>query len=200
MKIEATTDHAEGGMPRWDEAAMAYVCISGDPKCHCGAEWKSRQVICKDGRLTTLHGSWPAIVYSTTCANAEPHTVAYDGQEDGIFNFSNFTLFTYEVMFDYWDGMTVTPLSYTAHHSRLVMHHERSNCHPPSRTVVRQALQSFLLLLDINYDFSCPCCSSLPHDAMVIVGDAVCMGFRKDLASTGIKLPDGWEERRPIPE
>ena len=36
----------------------------------------------------------------------------YDGLEDGVFNLSNQSLFTYECMFAYWDLMLLSGATY----------------------------------------------------------------------------------------
>jgi hypothetical protein len=102
-------------------------------------------------------------------------------------------MFTYEVMFNFWDDMTVSPLTYTAHHERMRMAHVRSQTEAllPTRAVIRRALQRLLSLMDVDYknDFSCPCCSLLPPEEMIIVMDGTSLGFPKDFAFTGINPP-----------
>ena len=48
----------------------------------------------------------------------------------------------------------------------------------------RRALQTFLSLLDIDYDagFRCPCCCKLSPEAMVVIGDGKVMGYKKAYA------------------
>lgn len=125
----------------------------------------------------------------------------YDGQEDGVFNLSGHSLFTYEALFDYWDGMTVSKQSYTAQHRKLVLAHRRSGTFGllPSRQVLRYALQGFLDLLDLDYkSFGCPCCSKLPHDQICLCGDGTTLGFRKDFAQTASNAPTSSDP--PIPD
>ena len=74
-------------------------------------------------------------------------------------------------MLGYWDEMTVTKMTWTAFHSRMVMGHLRYGYVAPSRPTVRLALQAFLSLLDIDYcaAFSCPCCPPDPKDWTIII-------------------------------
>ena len=82
-------------------------------------------------------------------------------------------------MYDYWDGMTTARVSYTAHHAKLALNHQRSGTEAimPSRQTIRFALQGFLSLLDIPYQqrFGCPCCSKLPDDQKILIGDGTSM-------------------------
>ena len=141
-------------------------------------------------------------VYYRPCINPTcHHHLLYDGQYDGVFNKSNKHLFTYESMFDYWDGMTTTKLSFTAHHAKLTLNHNRSGTAAlmPSCQTVRLALQGFLALLDIQYNehFGCPCCSKLPDEKKCLIGDGTTLGFRKDLAYTAVPMAADQSEPRP---
>ena len=55
---------------------------------------------------------------------------------------------------------------------------------PPLLPTCRRALQEFLDLLKVDYKagFTCPVCSGLPHEDMVIICDGKVLGFRRDLA------------------
>jgi hypothetical protein len=48
----------------------------------------------------------------------------------------------------------------------------------------RNAMMSFIRCLDIDYKecFSCPICSVLPHDELVLIMDGKEMGMKKALA------------------
>ena len=166
----------------------------GESSCSCGSPWADGDPVAagwltqKAARLTTMTTTVLVDVFYRPCSRAGcPNQLSYDGQQDGIFNLSDKSLFTYEVLFDYWDGMTVAKLSYTAHYQRLRLSHKRTARLSllPSRPVVRYALQGFLSLLDLDYHkFGCPCCSNFPHDQITLIGDGTTLGYRKDFACT----------------
>jgi hypothetical protein len=184
--------------------------LESHPNCQCGSPWNvddpvSRGWVVKGGlaaKLVTLNTTVNVTVYYRPCTNPNcGHQLQYDGQHDGIFNLSNQTLFTYETMFDYWDGMTVSRQSFTAQHAKLRLAHQRTcTAHLlPSRQVIRYGLQCFLNLLDVEYQsFGCPCCSHLPHDEICLVGDGTTLGFRKDFAQTASRPPPAASP--PIPD
>jgi CxC4 like cysteine cluster associated with KDZ transposases len=125
----------------------------------------------------------------------------YDCQHDGIFNLSSKTLFTYEFMFDYWHGVTVSTRSFHAHWRTMKENHVHSGTMGLllSRPVVRLALQSFMGLLDMpDEGFACPCCSHVSPEERTIICYGKCLGFRKDLAFTGIKPPSS--SSPPVPD
>ena len=141
-------------------------------------------------------------IYFRPCKSACGKRLFYDGQEDGIFNHSNHTLFSYEAMLTYWDGIISSKLSFTAHHSNMCMAHRRSHTAHllPKRAVIREALQGFMLLLDIDYSsFGCPCCSNMPHEDIVVIMDGTTLGSRKDLVFTGPKATEA-RTSEPIPD
>ena len=142
-------------------------------------------------------------MYFRPCKNACGQRLFYDGQEDGIFNHSNHTLFSYEAMLTYWDGIVSSKLSFTAHHSNMHMAHCCSSTANllPKRAVVREALQGFMLLLDIDYSsFGCPCCSKLPHGKIVVIIDGTTLGSRKDLVMKGGPQAVDTQTMEPIPD
>lgn len=140
-----------------------------------------------DARLSSMAVTVPVTVYYRPCRAGCGQRLAYDGQEDAVFNLSNQSLFLYEAMFAYWDGMISSKLSFTAHHANMRKAHQRTQLEDmlPSRQVIRQALQCFLALLDIDYaSFGCPCCNTLAHDQLVLIMDGTTLGSRKDLVYT----------------
>ena len=157
----------------------------------------------RGARLSSMSGTVTVDVFYRPCSNPLcDGRLQYDGLEDGVFNLSNQCLFLHETLLTYWDGMTSSKLSFTAHHANMEMAHRRSGSEfaalLPSRRVVRQALQSFLALLDIDYSsFGCPCCSKLRHEQLVLIMDGTTLGSRKDLVHTATTSTGASE---PIPD
>jgi len=69
-------------------------------KCTCGSVWKHEDQLFRDGFLFTTRFKSAVKVYYRKCVKdqCEWH---YDGQSDGIFNYSGETLVSYELMWDY---------------------------------------------------------------------------------------------------
>ena len=105
-------------------------------------------------------------------------------------------------MLAYWDGIISSKLSFAAHHNNMFMAHRRSHTSHllPQRAVIREALQGFLMLLDIDYSsFGCPCCRNLAHEDIVIIMDGTTLGSRKDLVFTAPRTVDT-RVTEPIPD
>lgn len=56
-----------------------------------------------------------------------PGRQQYDGYEDGIFNYSNTSLFTYELCFNYADGMVASRLPFATHWQLLRRNYKRAD-------------------------------------------------------------------------
>lgn len=138
------------------------VALTPSYACHC---------VCAMQRLTLL----ACVCSSCGC------TLEYDGQEDGIFNYSNKTLLTHELGHDYADSMPLLELTFAAHYRMMEERYGRTK--PPaglfSRNTHSTAIQAFmhLLRLDFNRLFNCPICSMLPHDQQVFLLDGKEMGI-----------------------
>ena len=162
----------------------------------CKSPWDVRDPV-EHGRIAhrsaTMSTSVKLDVFYRPCSNAAcKHRLQYDGQHDGVFNYSGNTLFTYECMNNFWDHTVVSNLSFYGHWLNMKAGHFRSGMLAllPSRDTIRGALWKYLKLLDIDYsNFGCPCCSQLPHDERCYVMDGVTLGFRKDFASTATLTP-----------
>lgn len=156
--------------------------------CSCGGQWDAVPRRVDDGgqpsTLTAMAVTLNVEVYYLQCSCSGCNgRLVYDGQEDGIFNFSGKELFAYDTMSGYWESsLTVSPLTFNGHWERMRELHEQEQCDHllPSRWTLREALWAFLLLLDVPYDlFGCPCCSRLPHDKQIIIADGISIGFPK---------------------
>ena len=135
------------------------------------------------GTLTGMGHTRKVTVFSYSCP-ACSYTLQYDGHTHCIFNLSNHSLFLYEALFEYTECVAASPMSFSAFHAIMKRMHDNTGCEiaPPSRAVVRHALQHFINLLDINYgaEFSCPCCPKEAKD-MVFIADGTTLGHRSDL-------------------
>ena len=49
-----------------------------------------------------------------------------DGQDDAIFNYSNASLFTYELCYNYTDGMLLMRLPFASHFQHMQSNYSRS--------------------------------------------------------------------------
>jgi hypothetical protein len=60
------------------------------------------------------------------CSNSCNNKMPYDGYVDAIFNYSNASLFTYELCFNYADGMVVSRLPFATHWQQLQRNYVRA--------------------------------------------------------------------------
>lgn len=120
------------------------------------------------------------------CSSCGEGTVEYDGQKDGIFNYSNRTLATYELCFEYADFMIHNKLPFAAHYNLMKDRYKRAGAERLliARTTHRLLMLAFLRKLDVDYfmAFQCPICKHLPHEELVFVADGKELGHLKSLA------------------
>ncbi|KAK9917089.1 hypothetical protein WJX75_000796 [Coccomyxa subellipsoidea] len=139
--------------------------------------------------IYNLCGCAAACVYHRRCSNSAcTERRQYDGYEDGVFNYSNRSLFTYELCFNYADGMVVSRLPFATHWQLLRKNYTRAAqghllC---ARGTHRRAMLEFIRLIDVDYAkaFTCQLCAQLAHDQLVFIIDGKEMGMN----------PDEWED------
>ncbi|GAQ91204.1 hypothetical protein KFL_007430010 [Klebsormidium nitens] len=90
----------EEGVRRRDEAQHFCAPRPRDPVAPCGRPWKIES---RKGSLTTAGARFEVTTYRRVCRIAPGReaaccSVAYDGQEDGIFNFSGTTLISHGLL------------------------------------------------------------------------------------------------------
>jgi len=174
--------------------ATCHACHWGDP-------------VVKEPRATLIGTHTSAIVEvcerpCLSCGEMTP----YDGYEDGIFNYSNKTLFLHEVIMNYVDAIAGHGLPYNSYHTMLSNQHERtahSLCEQSgmcSVSTLIDAMESALGLLDIEYDawFECPICATMPLRDRIVIGDGKARGFRRDLQKT-VPVVERGEDAPAIP-
>jgi hypothetical protein len=175
-------------------------------RCKCGAAWDDSDPVLAGFRLpgvvTLSSRDWSRddieMFYrqcsdpSCTASDGGRGRLAYDGGADGLFNLSNQSLFTHEVLSDYWDQVVTQALTFSQLHANLKVAHEKNvgDRVLPSRQTVRAACWTYLRMLAIDYaaKFDCPLCSLLPHWLRVLIVDGVTCGFRSDFAQTAIDV------------
>ena len=147
-------------------------------------------------KLYTADRVFVPTCYDLRCSNpACPITLPYDGISDGIYVHSRprgellGTAFVLEVMMDYDEHFRAGLISYREYHKKLQSVYSmraqalrEDDNSPPWRTTLR-VLRSFIQLRlaqsDLTYAFSCPICSSLPHENLVLVIDGITLGMRR---------------------
>ncbi|KAK9807615.1 hypothetical protein WJX72_004166 [[Myrmecia] bisecta] len=165
----------------------------------CGHTWSELDPVAEkwiaepNAKLLTLNTATIVTVYYRRCGNrACSGRLEYDGLEDAIFNYSNQTLLTYELAYEYTDGMCLTRLPFATHHNLMRTRYNRTGTRPLLclRTTHRLALMAFLRQLDIPYGHrcSCPICSELPHEQLVLIVDGKAMGINKTFARPYVAL------------
>ena len=181
-------------------------CIpSADGLCpQCSAPWAHSTLAIKEIQAT-LYGSYEAIdvtVYERHCACGclKP----YDGKSDGVFNYSNKTLWLHETMMAYVDLMIEARMPFNAYYEVLQRQYQRRSASTfCSKKTFIHSLEAFLTMLDIDYDhcFTCPVCSALPMSEQVYIIDGKAMGFQRKLAKTDAKKEEtqGEAQAQTIP-
>lgn len=110
-------------------------CVpDADGHCdQCGSEWNSGNPIQNEWlkeRQAVLMGCQGAMEVSTyyrPCQGCHAQK-SFDGQDVGIFNFSDKTLFLHELMFQYLDSMAHSKTTFTGFYSMLHDQYARSGC------------------------------------------------------------------------
>ena len=150
----------------------------------CGSSWAESNLAVKEMNAT-LYGcseSLAVTVYERKCPCG--HTKQYDGLVDGVFHYSNKTLWLHETMLTYIDLMVEARMPFNAYFKVLRRQYERRGISEMcASTTVIASLTAFINLLEVDYDdcFTCPVCSQLPIDQQMYVIDGKAMGFRADL-------------------
>jgi hypothetical protein len=168
----------------------------------CGAHWDDGDPVRHAWvaeKKATLYGpasSQEVVVYYRPCTGCQARK-PYEGREEGVFAFSNQTLFLDEVMLNYVDSMVESRMTFYAYHSILRTAYERTGQRMCSETTLRLALLTFIETLDIDYaqGFECPVCATLPPSERVVIMDGKVMGFRKDL-----QKPEAVDPAEPRPD
>ena len=162
-------------------------CVpDGDGRCpQCHTSWAESEIVVKEMHAT-LYGCYESIevtVYERKCHCGE--TKAYDGLVDGVFNYSNKTLWLHETMLTYIDLMMDARMPFNAYYKVLGRQYERRGAAGElcSKSTVIASLEAFIQILDVDYGdcFTCPICSQLPLDQQMYIIDGKAMGFRWDL-------------------
>jgi len=175
----------------WLDSPAAHCVPPADgSSCTCGGAWDSRDPV-EQGwiaeRGATLYGTnaaLPVTVFYRPCTACDAKQ-PYDGHHEGVFNYSNKTLFLHEVMSDYVHGMAECRMPFYAYYSILRRRYAQlAHSTMCARSTLMRALQSYFTILDIDFaaSFECPCCSKLPMSERVIVGDGKAMGFLRATA------------------
>ncbi|BDA41043.1 hypothetical protein COCOBI_01-6980 [Coccomyxa sp. Obi] len=160
-------------------------------------------VAVNEGCVYGLSGCHPAKVYFRRCLDgACPGVQQYDGHCDRIFNYSNRSLFTYEVCFNYADGMVISRLPFATHWQLLKRNYARGGqfdmlC---SRGTHRRAMLEFIKLIDVDYvkSFTCSTCDVLQHSELVFIIDGKEMGMNRALSKPYVPPLSPSEEAVPV--
>lgn len=168
-----------GGLPR---------CIpTCDGVCTCGAKWNHGDPVTnawitrKNATLYGQHSSKRVTVYYRPCTVCDARK-GYDGYEDGVFNYSDESLFLHETMFGYINSFAKCNMTFYAYHAimetQYVLHGET----PCSTNTITSALHAFIQLLDIDYKagYGCPVCTNLPPEDQVVCMDGKDLGFPRN--------------------
>lgn len=172
----------------WIEGVDVCVPDSTGTCPACGSAWKEGDPVTegwKCDKKGTLYGpssSIPVTVYYRPCSMCDAKK-DYDGFRDGVFNYSNETLFLHEVMLMYVDAIRGCRMPFNAYFLIMERQYARFGEEFLGKSTLIGVIQAFCDLLDIDYDgcFDCPICSTLPWKHRIAVMDGKCMGFRRDM-------------------
>ena len=166
-------------------------CIPRETTCPCGGSLEPR-IAWNKGHLYGSHRRMEVTVYKREC-KACGFVVHYDGLDDGVYNYSDVTLFAEEVVRDFWNQFfDQKAWSIHGYFKFVRRNHEFSgNMDFCSRSTFTSALQCFLNLLDMCTDpaFQCPVCRHLPDSRKAVFLDGICMGMQKSRRLPAVTLP-----------
>lgn len=157
----------------------------------CGEAWDPDDpvtrawITCERGTLYGHEMSCSFSVYYRPCTKCDAKKI-YDGWEDGVFNYSNRTLFLHEVVKKYMHDLPEGRATMYGFHASMSRAYAETGSSLCSRETLTHALESFMDLVDIDYEaaFQCPVCSTLPWAQRIVVMDGKALGFRRDLMRT----------------
>ena len=164
----------------------------------CQRPWSESKILLKEANAT-LYGCSESI--SVSVFERECHCgrkKQYDGLDDGVFHYSNKTLWLHETMLAYVDLMVEARMPFNAYYKVLERQYERRGASALcSKSTVISSLEAFINLLDVDYEecFTCPICSKLPINQQMYIVDGKAMGFRVDL----MKNAEDRERGEPAP-
>ena len=150
----------------------------------CKASWSESEVRVKEFNAT-LYGCYESMavtVYERVCRCGNKKQ--YDGLGDGVFHYSNKTLWLHETMLEYVDLMVEARMPFNAYYKVMSRQYERRGASTLcSKSTLISSLEAFIKLLDMDYDacYRCPVCSELPVEEQVYIIDGKAMGFQWDL-------------------
>jgi hypothetical protein len=150
----------------------------------CQTPWAQSELKVNQEKATVYgcYESLEVMVFDRVCQCG--HKKQYDGLSDGVFNYSNKTLWLHETMLTYVDLMVEARMPFNAYFKFLRRQYERRGASTLcSKSTVISSLEAFIRLLDVDYDecYTCPTCTQLPLEEQVYIIDGKAMGFRRDL-------------------
>lgn len=199
-EIPAGVSSTKVPVDRWSNGAKQRIksnppsmaCIPDTGGCcpKCAAIWDARNPVemnwvkTKTATVYGLQKAYKATVYFRKCSKCDEEK-QYDGRDDGIFNFSNSSLFEHETMMMFVDSIVECKMPFNAYHGILERAYERSKCSLKLCDVktLTRAMKAFIRVVDMDYKgaFECPICAQYDMDQRVVVMDGKVMGFRLDL-------------------
>jgi hypothetical protein len=137
---------------------------------------------------------WPVEVHSTPCSSPTcSSTFNYDGTADCVFQFSDDTFFTFQLMHSFDASMQHTPRSFTAfvHDTQSVYGKQTPAVDFVQKQKFVDAWWKWNELRDLQADsaFTCPKCAQLPPEATCWILDCTAHALRINSLPTFPAIP-----------
>ena len=152
----------------------------------CGAAWSDEtRIVCNRAVLIGMDRTARGIVVRERKCSACDVWKRYDGNEDGVFNYSDRIMFLHEVMLGYVDTLTELRTTLNGYFDIVERRHERTSepvgCDP--KTFIK-ACGAFVDLVGVDYKaaFCCPACDKIPMSERVMVFDGKAIGHKRHLS------------------
>ncbi|GAQ79418.1 hypothetical protein KFL_000300160 [Klebsormidium nitens] len=167
------------------ERVEALVCLG------CGRQMEDSEGTTVDGTIFHLLAPVPTRVEVWSCNCGR--TWHYDGRGDGVLNFNDKYLFSYELLNWYSNQMWRTKYPFYTMWQAVLSMYAGSGLPPATlqrfvnlRSTFQDAWMDYITLQDIDYDTSFKCACPHPVGAApepeCVIGDGIMLGYRGDLS------------------
>lgn len=180
-----------GRSASWLFAGSA-ACTPPAGTCACGHELGEPVIMERGAKLFGRDSVLDVDVYLRPCPGCAQQTY-YDGYDEGVFNYSNKTLFLHEVLYDYLHSFKNSALPFVAYHRIMHDRYTVAGYQLCSVSTLTKALESFIDMVDTGTaGFCCEICDALPEEQRIVICDVKCDGSMwKLLGSAEPRVEEG---------
>lgn len=150
--------------------------------------------------IYTLTGALETRIELQQCTHCDPvrrRHIGPDARELGLFNFNNRILFTHDLLEEYMSAYTTSETPFTAYVMELSRRYTNYESIKPfvSEEMFRAVWFTFVQLVRLEGDMTCPTCGPSPED---VIWDGVTLAFSRKHLLSSLKPPTTLSTNSPV--